>query len=248
MPKPRAPKRSKIKVIVSGDVIELYEYDKPIEYGYTDEQRPTTAAHVANHEEESEEERQRKQRFSASRTRNNVRRLVSSNFDNRSKFVTLTFRDNVTDLQHANRCFDRFMKRLRRRHGQFKYLVVVEFQKRGAVHYHMISTLPYIPHERLQQIWEHGFVRINAIDKVDNIGAYVCKYMTKSERDERLSGKKAYFSSRNLHRPVELRGESAINLLKSTGRRKKCVFTSEYESEYAGKVRYTQYIIRDTEK
>ncbi|MGM9458151.1 rolling circle replication-associated protein, partial [Lacticaseibacillus rhamnosus] len=73
-----------------------------------------------------------------------VRRLVLANFDAGSKFVTFTFAENVKDIDQANREWKKFVQRLRRRYGDFKYLSVIEFQKRGAVHYHMISDLPYV--------------------------------------------------------------------------------------------------------
>lgn len=51
------------------------------------------------------------------------------------------------------------------------------------------------------EIWGHGFVKINAIDKVDNLGAYITKYMTKDKADDRLKTEKGYLCSRNLQRP-----------------------------------------------
>ena len=59
----------------------------------------------------------------------------------------------------------------------------------------------------LEKIWENGFVWIKDLLKakngkpVDNIGAYLVKYMSKNNIDERLMGKKSYFTSKNLNRP-----------------------------------------------
>lgn len=61
----------------------------------------------------------------------------------------------------------------------------------------MISNLPYIAAKELENIWSNGFIKINAIDKVDNLGAYVIKYMTKDHADERLQGLKAYNCSKD---------------------------------------------------
>jgi hypothetical protein len=45
-----------------------------------------------------------------------------------------------------------------------KYVSVVEFQKRGAVHYHAVFfNLPFIVNDELAAIWSHGFIKINAI-------------------------------------------------------------------------------------
>jgi hypothetical protein len=59
----------------------------------------------------------------------------------------------------------------------------------------------------LEKIWGNGFVWINDLLKsnkgkpVDNVGAYMVKYMSKDFIDERLMGKKSYFTSKNLKRP-----------------------------------------------
>ena len=45
---------------------------------------------------------------------------------------------------------------------------------------------------------------INAIEHVDNIGAYILKYITKDNNDKRLMGQKAYLTSRNLTKPSEI--------------------------------------------
>ena len=83
----------------------------------------------------------------------------------------------------------------------------MEFQKRGAIHYHMRSDFGYIEQCDLEKIWGNGFVWINDLLKsnkgkpVDNVGAYIVKYMNKNIIDKRLMGKKAYFTSKNLKRP-----------------------------------------------
>ena len=105
------------------------------------------------------------------KARNRLRRLITANFDEHSKFITLTFKENLTDVKKANYEYMKFIQRLRYRYGDFKYIAVIEFQKRGAVHYHMISNLPYIDNSKLCEIWGQGFVKINDIRHVDNVGA-----------------------------------------------------------------------------
>jgi len=58
-------------------------------------------------------------------------------------------------------------------------LAVIQFQDRGAIHYHMMSDLPYIPKAKLSKIWGNGFIKINDITNVDNVGAYLIGYMNK---------------------------------------------------------------------
>lgn len=139
--------------------------------------------------------------------RDTIRRLACCNFDNMyDKFLTLTFSDNKTDVQECNVLFKAFIRKLREvKHiSNLKYLAVIEFQKRGAVHYHVLLNIPYIPQNEIQDLWGHGFVSINAIEHVDNIGAYIVKYMTKDNIDKRLRGQKAYLFSRNLHKPEKV--------------------------------------------
>lgn len=177
-----------------------------------------------------------------------LRRLVLSNFVNRDKFVTLTFRDgsvnDVRDVKECNRAFDKFIKRMKRRFGDFKYCRVIEFQDangRGAVHYHCIMTLPFVRYEELGETWGNGMVGINAIDHVDNVGAYIQKYMAKDFDDHRLAGMKAFATSLNLTRPVVLYGAEAEEIEESYLQENKEVFASSYESEYQGQIRYTEY-------
>ena len=91
------------------------------------------------------------------------------------------------------------------KYNNFEYLAVPEFQKRGAVHYHLLCNLPFIEIAELQELWGQGFVKINKIDDVNNVGAYVSKYLGK-EMDERTFGKKKFFRSQNLKQSVELLG------------------------------------------
>ncbi|NQT67161.1 MAG: hypothetical protein HQ569_06260 [Actinobacteria bacterium] len=141
------------------------------------------------------------------RIRNNIRRLAIANFNEYSRFFTATFADNITNMDYANGQFKKFIKRVKYHYGDFKYIAVLEFQKRGAIHYHMLSDFGYIEQHDLEKIWDNGFVWIrdlliaNEGKPVDNIDAYIVKYMNKNIIDKRLMGKKAYFTSRNLKRP-----------------------------------------------
>ena len=187
------------------------------------------------------------------RRRNTIRQLICSNFDAGSKFVTLTFKNGIgfeiTDVQACNGYFKKFVLRLKRRYPELRYVAVVEFQDkngRGAVHYHMICNLPYIKKEELASIWAGGFVKVNAIDKVDNVGAYVIKYMTVDMDDKRLVGQNAYLHSKGLEKPVELatwRQDSieAWQDIHNALENEKPSYEATYESEVAGRCEYRQY-------
>jgi hypothetical protein len=244
------------KIIRTGHILEVYKYDKPppdntqaIKWGddddfpYHDIYQKTRNPFTADKEWIKVDKTPGEwKKSNAINRRNKARRLLSANFDRNSKFVTLTFAENVTDLDEANREFTKFIQRLRRRYDNFQYLAVVEFQKRGAVHYHMISDLPYIANSKLRDLWRNGFVRINNIDHVNNIGAYVVKYMTKEGDNEKLQGRKTYFPSRGLKQPEEIRGDTAEAILSDIEIEKKFpVIGNTYDTEYMGKCEYAQY-------
>lgn len=125
------------------------------------------------------------------------------------KFLTLTFAENVLDLGVANKLFMRFVLKLNRkffknRSERLAYLAVPEFQKRGAVHYHVLFfNLPYIEnvYDELNSLWGLGHLLYKALDSASDASWYMAKYMTKTLNDERFKSKKRYFGSRNLKRP-----------------------------------------------
>lgn len=184
--------------------------------------------------------------------RNRIRQLICTNFDSGSKFVTLTFRNghdfDIRNVKDCNRYFKQFIQRLKYRYPELKYVAVIEFQDahgRGAVHYHMICNLPYVKKSELQEIWRGGFVKINAIDKVDNVGAYVIKYMCKDTEDTRLQGENAYLHSHDLKEPVMLctwKGDATEwRTMHDALESETPSYSAKYESEKAGHIEYMQY-------
>lgn len=37
---------------------------------------------------------------------------------------------------------------------------------------------PFVPNEKLRELWEHGFVMIRSLESIDNVGAYLTAYLT----------------------------------------------------------------------
>ena len=183
------------KYIITGHIIEVYEYKNYVHGSGGSRIRGTS----------DEESRSKNYANTNQRRRDTIRRLACCNFDNTyDKFLTLTFAENKTNVKECNILFKAFIRKLKKYNRDLKYLAVIEFQDRGAVHYHVLLNIPYIPQSDLQNLWGHGFVFVNAITHVDNIGAYIVKYMTKDNRDTRLMGQKAYLFSRNLNKPEKV--------------------------------------------
>ena len=180
---------------------------------------------------------------------NMIRRLACSNFSNKSTFLTLTFKDNLTNVKEANILFKAFIRRLKKfiHPVELKYLAVIEFQERGAVHYHVLLNLEFIDFDKISEIWGNGFVFINKIRHVDNVGAYIIKYMTKDNKDTRLMGLPAYLRSRNLKEPkkflfTDIDNEHHLEYIdKLENIESKKIYSAEYDTEFTGKCVYTQY-------
>lgn len=235
------------KVVISGNIIEIYRYDRGIFKGFINENGRAGNGFV------DDEKRSKNREVSLVRARRDLRRIVNANIeqwgdDVTCKFVTLTFRDNVTDLDMANYEFKKFIKRLNyevydKKCSYLKYTVVPEFQQRGAVHYHVIFyNLPYIKADVIEQVWGNGFIKINKIDDIDNVGAYICKYLTKDNNDDRLKGRKCYFNSRGLKKPREIYLDyDDLERVKKSLPGQAMTYKGEFNNEYVGKVEYEQY-------
>ena len=229
------------KVVISGDFLELYQYQKTILKGFQ-----VTKDDIVKIKEKTTETittNWQKSQFSLTRTRRNIRRLINANLV-MNKFLTLTFAENVCDIDVANYEFKKFIERLKYQYPtlDLKYLTVIEFQKRGAVHYHMVLNTPKIKASKIAELWGNGFIKINEIKKCDNLGAYVSKYLSK-ESTERLYNRKKFFCSHNLERPLEVVDKLLIDNLLEMYKIKdmKPRFETIIENDFIGKVAYYQF-------
>jgi len=228
----------KEKVIISGDIIEILSYSK-LNTTTKDMTEVRNGEGVKRFENYAQRQQKR---------RDMIRRLSTMNFKCKyAKFITLTFKENITDIKVANKEFKKYVQRMRYRYGPFKYIAVIEFQDRGAIHYHMLSDLPYIHYDKLYEIWDNGNIHVRSVDHVDNLGAYLVKYMTKENDDERLQGENGYLISKGLERPIELKSwvhgkDSVCMVVQKYGLDKKMpTYASTYESEFTGNTGYLQF-------
>lgn len=234
----------RLKVVVSGKQVEVYEYEKDVWRDFSNKkstkQTPPPKEATQLDLFTYQERRKQKQAFSLNRTKTEIRRLINTN-SQLNKFMTLTFADNITDLDEANYLFNQFIKRMRYRFPSFEYLAVPEFQKRGAVHYHLACALPYVEGSELETIWSHGMIQINRIDNMETVGVYMTKYLTKELFDERFFGKKKFFRSQSLARPVELIGYWATRIIHRFLSACAPIFERTFLSEHVGSVLYRAY-------
>jgi hypothetical protein len=154
-------------------------------------------------------------RKSSSRARIAVRRkLLSFSAD---RMLTLTFKENVTDIDEAWCVFKAFAKKMRKKYPDaFQYVAVPEYQKRGAVHFHVaIKGFYYV--NTIRAIWRRccahrggniditsprGFGKNSWNPK--RIANYLSKYITKG--DTVSFNRKRYGASRNIEIPEAVTG------------------------------------------
>jgi len=212
------------RVIVSGNTIEIYEYENNLALfarpKRKNERRAPDKVLSADGKNILQQEFVGKRRDSARRARLDFRRLVASNLSGteRPLLFTLTYAQNETDLRKGYSDFTSFIQALRYRFGKgFKYIVVPEFQKRGAVHFHALFWgLPeaLVLSERQDRffadLWANGFIYIKETDGNERLSHYLAKYMSKAYSDPRLKNSKAYVASRNIIRPKIMKGVNPL--------------------------------------
>lgn len=234
------------KIIKSGNVLEIYEYLKPIKEGYSGGKGGRKKGDIQSDKtDETEESKEINREKVLNRARRDLRRIVNSNVEQNSKFLTLTFAENIQDIEWANRQFSKFIMRLNY-YLDYKvaYSGVIEFQERGAIHYHVIlyNTPQKLNMRDLEGIWGHGYIKLNKIKNVDNVGAYICKYMTKCDDEKKLRGKKLYFNSRNLKKSDEIKEPALVKAIASSLNGQVPKYSNTFCNEY-NLIHYTQYII-----
>lgn len=231
------------KIIKSGNVIDYYEYENPVFYNTPPKKK---GAGSEFKEVDRSDEYKKRNIF---KTRNRIIRLANTNFKIGNKFLTLTFKDtdkfDVTNIEECNERKTSFMKKLKGKYPNLKYLVRLEFQDkfdRGAIHYHIICNLPYVHHTKLTKLWGHGSIDIEKIDNYKKLGPYIAKYLTKNLDDKRLDNHRVFSYSQNLKNPTTHIGPLVPDLLKVIERMGvQPSYQAEYQSDYHGKVKFKRY-------
>lgn len=141
------------------------------------------------------------------RARRSVRELIDCNYTKFTKFVTFTFKENVTDMKEARKAFKDFMRSFKMKFGMpFKSVRVTELQQRGAIHFHCVLFIEkYLPFKELKALWgKYGSLDIKAIKcGSEAVTKYVCKYITMDFVGQKYNpGDRLYTCTQNLIRPT----------------------------------------------
>jgi len=250
------------KIIRSGNLIEVYQYEKSIPVRRKFRQPDTYRKGSRGSRPRSADSLRRASKV--------FRRIVRANLvgDEHPSLFTFTMYQKLS-YGASVRIFTRFIVRLRRDYGgEFRYIAVPEFQQRGAVHWHvLIWGLP--PHlacvgyytkygfreectedrqcERktryFARLWLTGFCDGIFTDGSPQLAGYLAKYLSKTMSDIRLSGKKAYYASRNILRPMCV---SSANLSQYFGEiigvDNSPLHIHEFNTQWLGRAIYKQYL------
>ena len=94
-------------------------------------------------------------------------------------FVTLTYENNQTNNSISKSDLDNFSRAISKRNKKIWFIWKMEYQKRGAIHYHLIlggSNYKYVK-KILNRLWKHGFTALKIARKRDLF--YFSKYVLK---------------------------------------------------------------------
>lgn len=230
----KVPKRRIEKIVISGNVIEYYRYLKPLNVEPREHD-------IETNRETSEGKRDR----NLYRARADLRRAIWCNQTKYTKFVTLTYKDTELDQDNVIYDYKQFIKKLRRREFIVPYVYVTEHQKKrgikegnaGSLHIHsLLFTDEFISADIINTCWGLGNTDIHSLKDVNNLGAYVCKYLTKEEFD--LYHKHSYHLSRGLKKPEVLTTDGYIgqwrDMYSNIHEYTKVIYSNATEFVYAG--------------
>ncbi len=160
-----------------------------------------------------------------------MRGLINSNFfgEKNESLITLTYKENMTDVDRLYYDLKKFTQALKRRIGTIKYVTAVEPQERGAWHAHILckqlELTELVTTSTILECWEHGIiVDVQPLEEVDNVGAYLTAYLSNTPEDAQANGAEVgkavkkgnrlhmyprgthvYRASRNCEKPVKIK-------------------------------------------
>lgn len=192
------------------------------------------------------------------RSKLQCQRIAKANMEDWKSFITLTFEENITEVKKAWKKLHSFITIVQRNFPNFKYLCVPEFQKRGAVHYHLLTNIPcdseMVPKRQLKRLynpnikdykeleyydikyWNNGFSSAEPLENdAKKVVGYISKYMTK-DIDNRLFNHRRYFYSRNVKIPkvsyIDTGNNKDYEYLIKKIQDKELIYQNEYTNSY----------------
>jgi len=190
------------KIIIAGNFIRHYNYNKPMSSGFT------RTIERNNKRQEGE-----KRQDSITRTRNNFIDYIETNKTQYTKLLTLTTKEPIYNEQEFRKHLQTFFRSFNNYFDiSIRYAYVLEGQKKrqetyslpyAPLHAHiLIFNNQKFPFEQLKKLWPLGSVDIHRAKHIKQLGRYMAKYLTK----ETLAiNKKGFIRSANLTKAQTVR-------------------------------------------
>lgn len=201
------------KVVITGNYLELYEYEKePTPHHirkprkqrlvYTTITKPKKTQRLSNRR----------------RVLQTFKRTLRTNLNGSENpiLLTLTFRE-IQTVENGYRQVTLFFQRCRHSFGKgFRYIAIPEFGKKATrrLHFHCIvwgfppdSARTERTTRLLARKWGQGFLDCLDTDGHPKLIGYLAKYLSKAFDEVSQQYARSYSTSRNVLRPLTLKGE-----------------------------------------
>ena len=129
-------------------------------------------------------------RQSRRRLMNLLNTVTQKAWRNQAKMVTLTYHKNQRDHAEAKYHLKRFLQEIKRYDSNYSGVWKLEYQERGAIHFHVLLFGPFLDHSYVSQLWtriaepgNHSHrsagTEIRSVRNARNCAAYFSKYFSK---------------------------------------------------------------------
>jgi len=206
------------------DRVRLYKFAEPVYIRRYDlgEYNPNPKKKNSSPRELTEEEKAEKDGSSLLRAKRKCLDLANSNeFD---LMVTFTFNPKKIDRFDDNavkRSLAGWLNHQRSVNGTFRYIVLPERHKSGALHFHglfggykgkMVDSGKFVNGRKAYNLtsYKMGFTTAVKIDNTEKAASYVTKYITKGMPEFR--NKQRYWRSNNLKMPLRILNPKGLEL------------------------------------
>ena len=212
-----------LKIFKSGDMVELWYYNN-----YLIRESKTKSNNSINKNidlENIELNKEHCRRYYLSTVKSTIIRLVNCNKDIFKSFITLTYKEDVSEDDNA-RYLNLLFTKLRKVYPNLSYIWVLERTKKGRIHVHLLTSISFKScissskkrktdaHKSVEVAFETtywtykgavlGWVDIRSINTdITKYSLYIAKYLTK-DNNVVAKDKHIYGYSRNLKRPRKI--------------------------------------------
>lgn len=169
-------------------------------------------------EQRTEESIKHSMYSSLNRTKQKIYDYALANDWGSGYFFTITLNPEFVDSFNYDECYKRiyqFLKNVKSKNPNFKYIFVPEFHKSGRIHWHglgvncenlkLVDSGKVVNGKKIYNInsrsFKYGFTTVSKVEDTTKVSAYITKYITK-ELISNTKGKHRYLFSKNLDVPT----------------------------------------------